>query len=403
MKTVAIVVQRCHPSIVGGSEALAWTYATLLRDRFQVEILTSTALDYATWRSDLPEGAEERDGITVRRFAAARERTPYWHRLNTRLRADYGHAVTPGSPGMRDGPWTLAMQEEYIRTQGPDCPGLYRHLDRHARSYHAILFVTYLYPTSYFGLRHAPAARSWLVPTLHDEPTAYLSAYRHMARGVRGVLWLTDAERAIGRALWGELPGRLVAMPVATDPAPVAAPDGGKPYLLYCGRIDTAKGCAELLAMFERFRQKHPGRLRLVLVGANHLGKFAARDVEYRGVVSDAEKFALMAGARALVLPSPYESFSLSTLEAMAQRTPVLVNGACAVLADHVSLSGGGLAYRGADEFVAGLEVLAAEPDPRRRWGDAGRVYVLGRYHADRVRAALVEELDGADERRAAG
>ncbi|MBA4067922.1 MAG: hypothetical protein C0501_30315 [Isosphaera sp.] len=394
--TVAVVVQRCHPGIVGGSESLAWTYAGLLRERFRVELLTSTALDYMTWRSELPEGVEVRDGVTVRRFAPARERSAYWHRLNARLRRDLPSATVPGNPGMRASPWSLAMQEEYVRTQGPDCPGLYRHLDAHGRDYRAILFVTYLYPTTYFGLAHAPADRSWLVPTLHDEPTAYLSAYRYAARRVRGVLWLTEAERAIGRALWGDLPGRLVAMPVATAPA-APAPDGGRPYLLYCGRIDEGKGCGGLLAGFERFRRKHPGRLRLVLVGANHMGAVRGRDVEYRGVVSDAEKFALMAGAAALVLPSAYESFSLATLEAMAQRAPVLVNGACAVLADHVRAGGGGLAYRGADGFVAGLEQLLAEPDPRRRWGDPGRAYVVGRYHPDRVRDALVKELTRDD------
>jgi glycosyltransferase involved in cell wall biosynthesis len=149
------------------------------------------------------------------------------------------------------------------------------------------------------------------------------------------------------------------------------------------------------LAAFERFRRAHPGRLRLVLVGANHMGKFRGRDVEYRGVVSDAEKFALMAGATALVLPSPYESFSLATLEAMAQRTPVLVNAACAVLAEHVRVSGGGLAYRGAEEFGAAVGQILADPDRRRRWGDPGRAYVLARYHADRVRDLLMEELTG--------
>ncbi|AWM36073.1 D-inositol-3-phosphate glycosyltransferase [Gemmata obscuriglobus] len=401
MSKVALVVQRSHPTIVGGSEALAWVYAELLRDRFAVEILTSTALDYVTWRSELPEGAETRDGVTVRRFAPARERTDYWHRLNARLARDYKAATVPGAPSQLDGPWTLPMQEEYIRRQGPDCPGLYRHLEAHAHEYQALLFVTYLYPTSYFGLAHAPADRSWLVPTLHDEPTAYLSAYRHMARRVRGALWLTAPEREIGHALWGEIPGLLVAMPVVTEPA---APASGTPYLLYCGRIDEAKGCRELLEMFERFRLKHPNRLRLVLVGAEHMTGIRGRPgVEYRGVVSDAEKFSLMAGATAVVMPSAYESFSLATLEALAQRTPVLVNEACAVLADHARVSGGGLAYRGAEPFVAGLEQILAEPDPRRRWGDPGRDYVLARYHPDRVRDALVDELTGTGGPRRAG
>ena len=39
MKRVAIVVQRCHESVVGGSESLAWNYATLLRDTCDVDVL----------------------------------------------------------------------------------------------------------------------------------------------------------------------------------------------------------------------------------------------------------------------------------------------------------------------------------------------------------------------------
>ena len=68
MKRIAIVVQRCHASVVGGSEALAWQYARLLSNRFDVEVLTSTASDYVAWKNDLPVGVEMRDGIPVRRF-----------------------------------------------------------------------------------------------------------------------------------------------------------------------------------------------------------------------------------------------------------------------------------------------------------------------------------------------
>ena len=45
MKQIAIVVQRCHESIVGGSESLAWQYAGLLADSYDVEVLTTTAVD----------------------------------------------------------------------------------------------------------------------------------------------------------------------------------------------------------------------------------------------------------------------------------------------------------------------------------------------------------------------
>ena len=58
MNKIAIIVQRCHESVVGGSEAHAWQYATLLKNDFHVDVLTTTAVDAATWSNVLPEGIE---------------------------------------------------------------------------------------------------------------------------------------------------------------------------------------------------------------------------------------------------------------------------------------------------------------------------------------------------------
>ena len=84
MNRIAVVVQRCHESIVGGSESLAWQYAGLLNGAFNVDILTTTALDYTTWSNDLPPGTEDRDGIIIRRFPVSITRTGYWHELHAR-------------------------------------------------------------------------------------------------------------------------------------------------------------------------------------------------------------------------------------------------------------------------------------------------------------------------------
>jgi glycosyltransferase involved in cell wall biosynthesis len=102
-----------------------------------------------------------------------------------------------------------------------------------------------------------------------------------------------------------------------------------------------------------------------------------------------------MAGAAAFVLPSEYESFSIVTLEAMAQRTPVLVNGRCEVLHDHIERSGAGFDYRTPEELAVLMErVLGLDAAERTRLGDAGRRYVLERYSEDHVRARLIEAVD---------
>jgi glycosyltransferase involved in cell wall biosynthesis len=168
----------------------------------------------------------------------------------------------------------------------------------------------------------------------------------------------------------------------------------GSPYLLYSGRLDPVKGTDQLIDFFMQFKQSHPSNLRLVCIGDAGSGQPTHPDIEYRGFVQSHEKFALMAGATLFVMPSPYESFSLATLEAMAQRTPVLVNSASVVLAEHVMQSSAGRTYRDYESFATALGALLADPAALLAMGALGREYVVSRYTPERVREALVAEVE---------
>lgn len=390
MHKIALVVQRCHQSLIGGSESLAWQYATLLSDHYEVEILTTTALDYVTWANVLPPGDETREKICIRRFSVEKERTHYWHQLHERLRK-YEYLLS-ASPPISGVPWTNGLQEEFIRQQGPYSPGLLHFLLSNHQSYQAILFVTYIYPTTYYGLLSLPSRRCLLVPTLHNEISAHLAAFRHMAARARSIIWLTEAEERIGKMLWGDLPGKVVAMPVDTQLSP--ASNSGYPYLLYAGRIDADKGCDRMLDWFIEYKKRFPSHLRFVLIGADKMPIPSHPDIEYRGFVSDEEKFSLMAGADVFVLPSPYESFSISTLEAMAQRTLPLVNGDCEVLADHVALSGTGKTFHDKESYFSGINDLLNDSRNTPELKDRARDYVVSRYSIEQVRHTLINEIN---------
>jgi glycosyltransferase involved in cell wall biosynthesis len=401
---VAVVVQRCHESITGGSEALAWQYATLLSTSFTVDILTTTALDHVRWANDLPPGIEEKQGIAIHRFPVTIGRSPYWRSLAERMFEDYkppsemkrGRGLfsffrrRPSATGC---PWPIAAEEELIRHQGPHSEPLLDFLTAHNGDYRSIFFVTYLFPTTYFGMARIGPARALLVPTLHDEPFARLRVVRRMARRARSIIWLSEAEEALGKRLWGDVPGQVAAMAVDTELSPPARP--GFPYVLYCGRIDAAKGCDRLVRYFLRFKKDHASDLRLVLTGEDTLGVPAHPDIDYRGRVTDEEKRGLMAGARLFVMPSCLESFSIATLEAMAQKTPVLVNGGGPVVADHVRRSGAGRCYRDYSSFEAALVDLLGDPARTAALGARGRDYVLARYQRERVRQRLVDQVTG--------
>lgn len=389
MRRIAIVVPRCHPSLVGGAEALAWQYATLLAGAYKVEVLTSTASDYTTWRNDLPEGVERLDGVTIRRFAVARERGGYFHQLHGLLQS--ASKLDPqGSGGAR---WTEALQEEFLRSQGPDCVGLIAHLAAYGDEYSALVFVTYLYSTTYDGVRALRHRRWAIVPTLHDEPPAYFTALAWMARRAPRLLWNTRAEQRLGTKIWGHGDGGVVSMSIHTGLARGARESG--PYLLYCGRIDTHKGCAMLIDAFEAYKRENPSALRLLLTGADKLGVRTTDNVHYLGFVDEGRKFELMAGALAFVHPSPYESLSIVVLEAMAQGTPVIVNGECEVLADHVEASGSGWIFRGEAQLHEAIDaVRAIGPAERASIGERARTYVLANYDRKAVQQRLFAEIE---------
>jgi glycosyltransferase involved in cell wall biosynthesis/SAM-dependent methyltransferase len=298
--------------------------------------------------------------------------------------------------GMKHIPWSIPLQEELVRRIGPYSESLVMFLRDNWSHYRSIIFITYLYPTTYFGINEVPRGRALFAPTLHDEEPAYLSVYKHAAHRAHSMIWLTEAERRLGHVFWGELPGQVVAM--AIDAVPREPAKRGYPYLLYCGRIDPNKGCTDLFNYFIRFKEQNPSPLRLVLTGTADIPVPDHPDIEFDGFVTAEEKFSLMAGAVLYVMPSGKESFSIVTLEAMAQRTPVLVTSRSNVLTDHVKMSGGGRIYQDYETFAVRLSEMLADETARKRMGEVGRRYVVLRFTPERVRESLINAVESCPE-----
>jgi glycosyltransferase involved in cell wall biosynthesis len=374
---VAFVVQRYGPDVTGGSETLARALAERLAPALRVTVFTTCARDYVTWRNEDPEGREEHAGVVVRRFAVEEERD---------LDAFNAFAET-----LYDRPHSEEDEREWLRRQGPCVPRLVDALREEKDRFSAVVFFTYLYYPTYWGLRAAPE-RAILVPTAHDEPPLRLALYGEVFALPRAFAFLTAAEERLVRRRFtiGDRPAAVAGMGVDVPPPPDVAGFRARhglagPYVLYAGRIDAGKGCAEMLAFYERFRAGRDRAPDLVLVGRMALPELRQAGVRYLGYVSEEDKAAAMAGARAVLCPSPYESLSIVLLEAMAAGTPGLVSARSEVLEDHARRSNAALFYADADEFVEALELLARDDALRDALGANGRAYVAAEYRWDVV------------------
>lgn len=404
---LAFIVQRYGTEILGGSEYHCRLIAERLAARHHVEVLTTCAADYVSWKNEYPEGTDRVRGVTVRRFANARTRDI--------------HAFNRYSEWLFNNPHTREDELEWLRQQGPWCPALLEHLERHHTGYDVLIFFTYLYAPTVLGVKTAPY-KSILVPTAHEEPAIHLEMYRELFSLPAGIAYNTEVERRFLtthfsiRAIEEETVGCGVDLPQAQAyprerpgeeeeaaedaPAPDDASPSYRPHLahrgsvfrrrhrlhgpimLYGGRIDAGKGCEELIEYFSTYVQEG-GEASLVLMGAKLMPLPEEPFIRFAGRLSDQERLQALEAATIVVVPSPYESLSLLALEAFAVGTPVLANARSAVLVDHCRKSNAGLYYADRDEFVECTKLLVADHRLRARMGRNGRDYVRRNYRWD--------------------
>jgi glycosyltransferase involved in cell wall biosynthesis len=396
---VLYVVQRYGEDIAGGAEQHTRSFAERLVERgHHVEVLTTTAKSYVDWANELPPGFSSCNGVAVRRVPVREPRSSVlFGDLNARM--VHTRRARP-----------LSLQREWMRMQGPDAPQLAQLLRRHATDHDIVVFITYLYWTAWAGLR-ACAGRvpTVLHPTAHDEPPLRMSIFDEVLRLPDALAYLTSEEEEVVRDRFPSAPhGAVVGIGIE----PAGAADvarfrrrfdlGADPYLLYVGRVDPAKGAAELVAFFDSYKQRNPGPLRLVLLGEPIVDLGGPRDVVVTGFVDDQTRNDALAGALALAQPSYFESFSLVLCESFAHGRPALVQGRSVVLAGHAHRSGAAIPYSGFAEFEAALDALVEQPERADAMGAAGRRYVEREYGWDTVLDRYEALLTGVVERRQA-
>jgi glycosyltransferase involved in cell wall biosynthesis len=500
---LACVIHRFGPQITGGSEAHCRAIAVQLAAQgHDVEILTSCATDYVTWANVLDPGESQDGALRVRRFPVTRPR-----HLN-RFREISEWVFT--------GRATDAEQEEWFRTNGPDLPALLEHLRANGNAYDRVLFWSYRYAPTFFGLPLV-ADRAILVPTAEDDeiirtatilgnfftkPRAYLfltpeerdlvaarctgplPPFEVIGAGVtlapsppsppsppteapgeRGEVFVggtvspqprppkspVDRGDGVARKTASPQPrppqppedrehgvagktafpqprppqpsgdrgdGMVPEGPFAQPRDPYLSDEGGdrfgggtpsppptffggndgaggiRPFALYLGRIEKNKGCDRLVDYFLSYAEGGRPGMELVMAGPSIMEIPRHPAIRVLGFVENAVRDELLARARVLVMPSPYESLSMVLLEAWRVGTPALVYGRCKPLRGQTARANGGLFYEQREEFSEALAWFATHPAEARQFGLQGQAYVSREYQWPVVLAKISRILN---------
>jgi glycosyltransferase involved in cell wall biosynthesis len=368
---LACVIHRFGADIAGGSEAHCRGVAERLAEHHDVTILTTCARNHITWQNEYPAGSSKVGDLPVRRFPVARTRSL--------------HQFVEISEIVFSGAASEAEQERWFRENGPEAPELLEFLERHGAEYDWILFWSFRYYQTFFGLPLV-ADRAVLVPTAEEDPLIRARILGRFFSLPAGFVFLTPEEQTLvaARAPSPMAPSCVIGSgfepvrhPSTALPAGLGIPT---PFVLYLGRIDPNKGCETLLRHFMKHQATPTRAVSLVLAGPANMPIPIHPSVRSLGFVDEAVREALLSNASLLIVPSRYESLSIVLLEAWNHGVPALVNGRCSVLKGQAIRANGALYYENFDEFARALGVLLDHPDLARQLGQQGLAYVDSQY-----------------------
>ena len=381
MKKIALVNQRYGLEVNGGSEYYTRLIAERLANHFEVDVITTKALDYTTWANYYKNDVEKINGVNVLRFPVKALRADDFNDYNGRY---LEYIRTNGTDLKRENIW--------FEKQGPLCPDAIDYIRKNKDKYDVFIFVTYLYYLTVKGLPEV-AEKAVLIPTAHEEPFIHFKTFETIFNLPKAFVFLTDEEKSLVQNLFScknimcDVMGTGVEIPSVPDAAAFREKYNiNDEYIIYVGRIDEGKDCPMLFKYFLEYKKRHSeSKLKLILMGKQVCDIPKSNDIISLGFVSEEDKFNGICAAKCLVLPSKFESLSISVLEAMSLSVPVIVNGVCQVLKGHCTKSNGGLYYMNYFEFEGIIDYIFSHNTEYLQMRLNARKYITDNYEWDAI------------------
>ncbi len=385
MLKVAFVVQRYGTEINGGAELHCRHVAEHMSKYWDIEVLTTCAKDYYSWKNEFKEGIETVNNISVRKFSVDKQRRMFFFKLYSIL------AFREKS--------SFQQQERWMKLQGPFSSSLFQFIEDHKNNYQYFFFFTYLYCTTYFGLKYV-RDKAILIPTAHDERPIYLNIFKKMFLIPQGFIFNTIEEKSFVDKLFStenkasDVVGVGVKLPGKVENIFRKKFNVSEKYVLYIGRIDVMKGCKEMFEYFIRFIKDFKVNVKLILSGHKTTQIPFHPDIIYLGSLSEADKFEALHSAEFTIMPSKYESLSIFCLESWLLKKAVLVNQKSKVLKGQCSRSGGGILYNDYQTFSKNINLLLSDKTLNNKLGENGYNYVTANYRWDIIEKKYLAFID---------
>jgi glycosyltransferase involved in cell wall biosynthesis len=157
-----------------------------------------------------------------------------------------------------------------------------------------------------------------------------------------------------------------------------------EPYFLFVGRLEKLKGLQTLIPIFRQYRKAkllvagkggYETRLRQLAKGCDN--------IHFLGHLPAHQLQTLYRNAVALIVPSIcYEIFSLVTIEAFRQQTPVILRN-LGGMPELIEESGGGFVYHTEEELIVAMDKLLEDSSCRNELGRRGYEAYLQNWTAE--------------------
>lgn len=358
MSKIAIIVQRYGLEVNGGAEHHARILAEKLKNKHNITVLSTKAIDYISWDNYYTNTIETINGVTVKRFKTdfgrnhdkleKLKKAILKHKKHERLLSKY-RLIHYLDKKFNIISCTPKQSEKWLHYQGPYCPDMIEYLKKNKEQYDVFIFFTYLYYPTAMGMKEVKE-KSIFIPTAHNEPELFAKTYESVFESAKFIMYNTLSEKRLIESTFKKLTictdvAGIGIDPITDNPTDKTTLNINYDYFLYIGRVDTSKNCNSLYLQFLNYKRKTSVNIKLIFIGKNHTNLQPTDDIIFTGFIDEECKNNLLNNAKALIIPSKFESLSMALLEAMSRGKIVVANGDCEVLKDHIVNSGSGFFY----------------------------------------------------------